>query len=258
MPRPSVMKHDFSRVPQAEIPRSSFDRSHGHKTTFDAGYLYPVFVDEALPGDTFNLDATFFARLATPLHPFMDNLFLDCHFFAVPIRLIWDNWQKFNGEQDNPADSTDFVVPTMTSPATVGYAAETLHDYLGIPPGVPDLTHMSLFHRAYNLIWNEWFRDQNLQNSVVVDKDDGPDTVTDYVLLKRGKRHDYFTSCLPWPQKGPAVELPLGTKAYVTHDESSSTLDLGVATPNMGNAYSKLATNATRLQIGRASCRERV
>jgi hypothetical protein len=186
--------HDFAKVPHAEIPRASFDRSHGYKTTFDAGYLVPIFVDEALPGDTFNLDMAAFGRLATPLTPFMDNLFADVFFFAVPLRLVWNNWQKFNGEQDNPEDSTDFVIPTMTSPASTGYDNGTLSDYLGIPTEVADLEHSSLWHRAYNLIWNEWFRDQNLQDSVTVDKDDGPDDPADYVLLRRGKRHDYFTS----------------------------------------------------------------
>ena len=217
----SVMSHNFSQVPKADIPRSQFNRSHGYKTTLDAGYLVPIFVDEALPGDTFNLRMSAFARLATPIAPFMDNMVADVHFFAVPIRLVWDNWQKFNGEQIDPGDSTDFLVPTMSAPAVTGYAIGSLSDYFGIPTGVAGLTHSSLWHRSYSLIWNSWYRDQNLQDSVVVDRDDGPDSPTDYVLKRRGKRHDYFTSCLPWPQKGDAVSVPLGTFAPVVGDGSS-------------------------------------
>lgn len=234
---PSVMSHSFSQVPAAEIPRSAFDRSHGYKTTFDVGYLVPMFVDEALPGDTFNCRMTAFARLATPLHPIMDNLRVDTFFFAVPIRLIWDNWEKFNGQQDNPDDSTDFVVPVMTSPVG-GYAEESLSDYFGLPTKIAGYSHMSLFHRAYNLIYNEWFRDQNLQDSVVVDKDDGPDDPADYVLLRRGKRHDYFTASLPWPQKGPAVPLPLSGNAPIT---------------GIGGATNTSSTNATVTETGGAS-----
>ena len=211
----SVMSHVFSQVPQADIPRSQFNRSCGVKTTFDSGYLVPVFIDEALPGDTFNLKMTSFARMATPLHPFMDNMFMESFFFAVPMRLIWDNWQKFCGEQKDPGDSTDFRIPVMTAPAVTGHVNGSLSDYFGIPTGVAGLEHASIWHRAYNLIWNEWFRDQNLQDSVVVDVDDGPDSPGDYVLLRRGKRHDYFTSCLPWPQKGESIDLPLGTTAPV-------------------------------------------
>ena len=129
----SVMMHNFSQVPHADIPRSTFNRSHGLKTTFDAGYLVPVFVDEALPGDTFNLNMTSFARLATPITPFMDNLFLDAFFFAVPIRLIWDNWKKFNGEQINPGDSTDYLVPQISSVAAE-YVPQSIHDYMGLHP----------------------------------------------------------------------------------------------------------------------------
>lgn len=219
----SVDVHKFSMVPKADIPRSTFNRQTTHKTTFDAGYLIPVFLDEVLPGDTFNLKMTAFSRLSTPLFPVMDNLHMDSFFFFVPNRLVWDNWQKFMGEQKNPGDSTSYTIPQMVSPAG-GYAINSLQDYMGLPTvgqvnGGSTVTHSALFTRAYNLIYNEWFRDENLQDSLVVDTDDGPDNPSDYVLKKRGKRHDYFTSALPWPQKSTTgIELPLGEKAPIKYD----------------------------------------
>jgi hypothetical protein len=158
-----------------------------------------------------------FGRLATPINPIMDNMYLDTFFFAVPCRLLWDNWEKFHGEQTNPGDSTDYTVPVISTP-TGGYDVGSLADYFGLPTEVEIEDVNALHFRAYNLIYNEWFRDQNLIDSVQVDTDDGPDLDTDYVIKKRSKRHDYFTSCLPWPQKGDAVNLPLGSTAPITHD----------------------------------------
>lgn len=214
------MQHLFAQVPKTDIPRSKFNRSHGLKTTFDSGFLVPILVDEVLPGDTVNLKATLFTRLATLISPIMDNIYMDTFFFFVPERLVWENFQRMCGEQDNPDDSTDFIFPTITAPEG-GFEPLSLADYFGIPTKVSNLEVRAEPFRCYNLIYNEWFRDENLQDSVPFTKADNDD-VKNYKLLRRGKRHDYFTSALPWPQKGPGVELPFGGTAPIVASQDFS------------------------------------
>ena len=241
----SVMKHQFSQIPKAEIQRSSFDRSHGYKTTFDSGYLVPFYVDEVLPGDTFNVNATMFTRLATPIAPIMDNMYLETFYFFVPSRLVWNHWVNMNGEQTNPGDSTDYLVPTLSGSFNEG----TLGDYFGIPISV-DAEVNALPFRAYHKIYDDWFRDENLQNSVLSDSTffgDGPDDFAKMnVLHRRGKRHDYFTACLPWPQKGPGVELPLGGTAPVCGNGMS----LGLTN---GTDYFVMANNNGAANIAKST-----
>lgn len=207
----------FSQIPNSPIQRSIFDRSHDYKTTMDAAYLIPFFVDEVLPGDTFKLRVNAFVRMNTLIAPFMDNVFMDTFFFFVPTRLVWDNWQRFCGEQKNPGDSTDFLIPSLSGTNT--FTNGSIFDYMGLPTGVAlnptDTPINALPFRAYNLIYNEWFRDENLIDSIPVLTGDGPDPISNYTLRKRAKRHDYFTSALPWPQKGPSVDVGLTGNAPI-------------------------------------------
>lgn len=233
-----VRGHRFSDAPAMYMRRTKFDRSHVYKTTFDSGKLIPVFVDEVLPGDTARMSVNYFARLATPIKPIMDNIYLDWFFFFVPNRLVWDHWQNFCFEQEDPDDSTDYVIPTITADGNSENAyIGTLWDYFGLPVNTGLLSGINaLPFRAVYLIWNEWFRDENLQKSVKIEKGDvngvldssrktdqpswvfksgTTESVAGLACPPRGKRHDYFTSALPWTQKGPGVSIGLAGTASI-------------------------------------------
>ena len=253
----SVNAHSFAMIPKADIPRSAFNTEQAHKTTIDAGYLVPIWWKEVLPGDTDNMQSTIFARLSTPLFPVMDNMYMDIHYWFVPNRLIWTNWPKFMGEQANPADSISYTVPQVITKAS-GYDINSLQDYFGLPTlgqmtAAATITHNTLPLRAYNLIYNNWYRDENLQNSVVVDLDDGPDLYTDYSLLRRGKRPDYFTSALPFAQKGTAVTIPIGTTAPVYGNTKTLGITNGTDIFGLYQAGGILSGNAANYNIAKTN-----
>lgn len=218
----------FSANPtNLDMPRSKFDRSTQHKTTMNTGDLVPIYVDEVLPGDTMVMDISAIARMATPIYPVMDNAYMDLYFFAVPNRLVWEHWREFMGENRTSAweQETEYSIPQVTAPSG-GWAKDTIADYMGIPTLIENLSVSSLFFRAYGLIWNEWFRDENLKDPCMINLDEttqqgsnGTNYITDVQLggmpAKVAKYHDYFTSALPEPQKGPPVLLPLGEQAPV-------------------------------------------
>ncbi len=282
-----VRGHRFSDAPAMYMRRTKFDRSHVYKTTFNSGKLIPVFVDEVLPGDTTRMSVNYFARLATPIKPIMDNIYLDWFFFFVPNRLVWEHWQNFCFEQEDPDDSTDYVIPAiMANDNKNNTYVGSLWDYFGLPVNTSNtITGVSaLPFRAVYLIWNEWFRDENLQKSVKIQKGDtneildssrvsdqpswlfesGTGIFPGYPCPPRGKRHDYFTSALPWTQKGPGVDIsltgnapilattntqpaPHGPGIYVARDGASSTQfaamtwDSGPSNVKTGSVYADLS-----------------
>lgn len=211
----------FATNPSVNRPRSTFTRHSDIKTTLNGGTLVPVYWDEVLPGDTHNVSATYFGRMATPIFPVMDNAKLETFWFYAPNRILWTNFAKQQGEQTNPGDSTNYLTPILSNIGAGSTTAQSLYDYFAHPVGnlpfATEPTITSLHMRMYNKTWNEWFRDQDLQNSVTVPTGDGPDDYTaTYSLLRVNKYHDYFTSARPSPQKGPAVTLPIAGTAPVT------------------------------------------
>lgn len=237
-------QHSFAQIPAVNTPRSAFDRSFEVKDTYDFDYIYPFYCDEVIPGDTFNVDVNIFARLATQKVPIMDRLYASYEFFFVPSRLVWSNFRKMMGEQDNPGDSTDYTVPKLAATTAGGFTVGSIYDKFGLPTGIASLTiNNALPFRCYNLIYNTWYRDQNLIGDITVPLTDGPDALNTYALQKRGKAHDYFTSCLPWPQKGDAVSLPLGTQARIYGDGNASTGQPRVVID--GTSRNMIVNNAT-------------
>lgn len=245
-------QHSFAQIPDVRMARSRFDRSYTVKDTMDFDYLYPIFVDEVIPGDTHSLKMETFTRLATQVVPVMDNMYIDYHFFFVPNRLLYNNWEKLNGAQDNPGDSTSYVMPIMTPGAA--FTVDSIFDKFGLPTDVANVAVLNTLPlRAYVKIWNDWYRDENLQNSVTLDTTVGPDVQADFTLLKRGKQKDYFTGCLPWPQKGTAVSIPLGTTAPLSFSGNADVWGkAAVATGATNNAAPVVSTWSPTGSIARS------
>lgn len=243
----SVNSHNFAMIPRADIPRSRFPARKNLKTTISSAFLYPVFLEEVLPGDTWNVRVNVAARTAVPIVPIMDNWHMEFFYFFTPCRLVWDNWVRFMGEQDNPTDSTSYTIPQVVSPVD-GWQPNTIWDHMGIPPAGQiavgnTISVNALPMRAYNLIYNQWFRDENLRTSNTVPKNDGPDNQAFYALARRGKRHDYFTSALPFVQKGPSVSLPLGTQAPVRGIGQLTSYGGAVSGPNNVREWNALGVS---------------
>lgn len=253
----------YSQVPHAEIRRSRFKRDFSLLTTINEGDLVPIYVDEVLPGDTFKIDVNGLVRMATPLYPVMDNCNMDVFFFFVPCRLLWNHFVNMMGQNDKSfwAEDTEYTTPTVEDHGGKGWKQGTLADYMGIPINVPGLKVNRMPFLAYAKIWNEWFRDENLQQPVEEDKTDktlwyeeteigqlgGP--MRGANLLKVCKHKDYFTSSLPQPQKGQAVPLPLTGNAPLRAYTTAEQTQIKTGTGFFNNEYNSGIVNHTNISF---------
>lgn len=253
----------YSQVPHAEIRRSRFKRDFSLLTTINEGDLVPIYVDEVLPGDTFKIDVNGLVRMATPLYPVMDNCNMDVFFFFVPCRLLWDHFVNMMGQNDKSfwAEDTEYTTPKVEDHGGKGWKQGTLADYMGIPINVPGLKVNRMPFLAYAKIWNEWFRDENLQQPVEEDKTDktlwyeeteigqlgGP--MRGANLLKVCKHKDYFTSSLPQPQKGQAVPLPLTGNAPLRAYTTAEQTQIKTGTGFFNNEYNTGIVNHTNISF---------
>jgi hypothetical protein len=234
--RKLASQQDSAMIQRPDVPRSKFLGSFTRKTTFNAGLLIPFLVDEVLPGDHLKYDCTAYVRMATPYFPMMDNQRIDTHFFFVPNRLVWANWRKFMGEQANPDSSIDYTIPQIEADGSAGFPVGSLGDYFGLPPQALGARVNALPFRAYALIYNEWFRDENLINSAHMSTGDALEQWWQYPVRRRGKSQDYFTSALPWPQKFTAPSIQSAVSGL-----GIASADLNVGTGPIGSVYDTAA-----------------